>query len=231
MKVNIQNDQPELAEAFCQWLAIQVNEKKGVFHMALSGGSTPALIYRLLGSKFKDKIDWQKVCFYWSDERCVPPEHSDSNYKMAFELFLSFTSKANIFRIQGENEPEKEAVRYSRLLESTLAGADFDLIMLGLGEDGHTASIFPGQKYLWDNPNACVAVQNPYSGQFRISFTGKTINAAHNVAVICSGVNKAEKIKAIFEGKEKAYSLPGAWINPVKGKLFWYLDKGAAHLI
>ncbi|MCC5931959.1 MAG: 6-phosphogluconolactonase [Cyclobacteriaceae bacterium] len=231
MEVKIHDNQLSLAEAFCQWLLVVVDEKVGKFHLALSGGSTPAVIYRLLGEKYTNKIDWEKVCFYWSDERCVPPEHSDSNFKMANELFLSSILNANIYRISGENHPVEEAQRYSSLLERNIKDVAFDLIMLGLGDDGHTASIFPGQRKLWDDTNACVAVQNPYTGQFRISFTGKIINNARNVAVICSGTNKAEKIKEIFERKESAEHLPGAWIKPLQGTLYWYLDKEAAQLI
>lgn len=231
MEVKIQKNKLELAEAFCRWLSEKIRDKDGVFHIALSGGSTPELIYRILGEKYIHQTDWQKVYFYWSDERCVPPEHTDSNFKMANELLISHISNSNFFRIYGENEPIEEASRYSTLLNNNITDEAFDLIMLGLGEDGHTASIFPGQRQLWEQPTSCTAVQNPYSGQFRISFTGKTINAAKKVAVICSGKSKAEKIQTIFQGKENADLLPGAWIDPVKGGLYWFLDEEAAHLI
>ena len=141
--------------------------------------------------------------------------------------------EANIFRIQGEIDPVAEAKRYSAILEQELTIKEgvpsFDILMLGMGDDGHTASIFPHEMALWDSQENCVVATHPESGQKRVSITGKIINASQHVAFLVTGENKADKVKEIFLEPEKSReTYPAARVQPGSGSLIWYMDKGAA---
>ena len=145
-------------------------------------------------------------------------------------------TEENIFRIKGENNPTDEAERYGELLDSELEQQNgtpvFDIVILGMGDDGHTASIFPHEIELWDNKNNCVTATHPTSGQIRVSLTGKVINAAKNVVFLVTGKNKAEKVKEIIEQPDvmrKKY--PAALVQPDSDNLYWYLDEYAAEMI
>jgi 6-phosphogluconolactonase len=179
-------------------------------------------------------IDWSQVHFYWGDERCVPPTDAESNYGMTAELLLSKIEipGENIHRIQGENDPEQEARRYGELLVKELQTYNgvpqFDLVILGMGDDGHTASIFPYQMHLWESAKNCEVAKHPGSGQKRITITGSVINTASVVAFLVTGAGKAPKVREIIqkEGDYKAY--PASLVEPESGELYWFLDKDAA---
>jgi len=230
----IYKDKGIVAQKFADSLVEKVNTSE-VFHWSLSGGSTPKLLFSLLAERYADKIEWNKVHFYWGDERCVPPTDEDSNYKMTKErLFdpLNIAEK-NIHRIMGESEPAEEAKRHEEELKNSLPLNEsglpvFDLIMLGMGDDGHTASIFPHEMQLLDSSNICEVATHPVSGQKRITITGEVINAAKEIAFLVTGENKAEKIDDIFYGKERSKTYPAYHIKPSSGKLAWYLDSEAA---
>ncbi len=207
------------------------------FDVALSGGSTPSSLFSRLARKHKESIDWQRVHFWWGDERCVSPESSESNYKMAFESFLSELEipEEHIHRIKGEANPEEEAVRYGNEIREHLNSREewpvFDLILLGLGEDGHTASIFPDRMDLLNSDQICAVAVHPQSGQKRITLTGKVINNANTIYFLVSGEGKAERISEIMNNDEKAFTLPAYHVLPVSGKLTWFLDKDASEMI
>lgn len=236
-KIQISKSIDELSEYFAQLLIDRVNNKKNDFHIALSGGSTPKSIFEYLAAHHQNTIHWNKVKFYWGDERCVPPTDSESNYKMADENLLSKVSipKENIFRIKGESDPNEEAIRYSQLIKDNLKLINdtpiFDLIMLGLGEDGHTASIFPNHINLLQSDNICEVAIHPSSGQKRITLTGKTINNAHNIIFIVTGKNKSKIINDILNNKIESKNYPASFIKPMNGKLIWLLDNEAASLL
>lgn len=210
---------------------------KRFYTIALSGGTTPQKLYSFISKNYSDKIDWSKIQLFWGDERCVPPDNEESNYRMTYEHLLKHINipEENVFRIYGEAEPSKEALRYSELLKQKLKIINgipsFDLIILGLGEDGHTASIFPNQLELFYSENFCVTVVHPVTKQKRISTTGKIINNADTVVFLITGENKAEKIFEIVNEKEKAKNYPAYFVNPVSKKLVWLIDKDAAQLI
>jgi 6-phosphogluconolactonase len=204
------------------------------FSIALSGGSTPMAIFTILAERYRDRIDWSKLAFFWGDERCVPPSDPESNYRMTNENLFSRLSypELNFCRIQGEDDPAAEAARYSGRVDSMLPHANglpqFDLVMLGLGEDGHTASIFPHNIGLFNSDRLFEPSTHPVSGQIRITATGKLINNAREVWFIATGAGKAEKVAQVIRKQEGWEKLPASLVRPASGKLVWLLDEAAA---
>lgn len=231
MKLNVYKDKQEVAEKFSHFLSdrIKTNEKISI---ALSGGSTPKIVFDHLAEHYKH-LDWNKVHLYWGDERCVAPDHEESNYLMTVKHLLSKISipEVNIHRVYGENDPDEEANRYDKLLSSTLIVKDdvpqFDLVILGMGSDGHTASIFPHEIELWHSEKNCVVAVHPDSGQKRVSITGKVINQAKEVAFLVTGSDKLEKVTQILSQSGNSDKYPASLVNPKSGKLFWFLDEAA----
>lgn len=204
------------------------------FNMALSGGSTPLVLFEKMAAANVDPGLWEAVNFFWVDERCVPPDHQESNYRMTDERFFRplSLSHARVHRMMGEAEPGAEADRYSTLLRSHLPAREglprFDLILLGMGADGHTASIFPGQLPLLQSARICEVARHPATGQHRITLTVPVINNADNVCFMITGANKAGVLWSILEDREGAEKYPAAHIRPASGVLEWYLDEEAA---
>lgn len=203
------------------------------FSLALSGGNTPRKIFQYLSSNSSVILPWNRIRFFWVDERCVSPDSEDSNFKMT-RLNLLDTLKipeANIFRIFGEAEPISEAIRYGRILVENvrLNGLfpRFDLVILGLGEDGHTASIFPGATSLFQSDSVCLPVSHPQTGQKRITITGSVINNAETVFFLVTGGEKASVVRRIFQEGIRS-DLPASLVSPKDGKLCWLLDAAAA---
>lgn len=233
MELKIYKDKQDVAEQFSTYFAELVKDKSE-FHVALSGGSTPKIVFDILALNYGNTIDWSNIHFYWGDERCVPPTDDQSNYKMTVEhLFSKITvPEGNIHRVLGEAEPDREAMRYANLLEINLDRVEgipqFDLVVLGMGDDGHTASIFPHEIDLWDAEDHCVVATHPESGQKRVSINGDVINTAKEVAFLVTGAGKAEKVKAIHERTEGFEAYPASLVNPSSGKLLWFMDEAAA---
>jgi len=233
MKLKVSKTKEEVAKDFARYFAMVAASKPEV-HIALSGGSTPKIVFDELAENFQPDIDWSKVHLYWGDERCVPPDDDDSNYKMTKEHLLSKIDipELNIHRIKGENGPVYEAERYNNFLYAVLPKVNgipaFDLVILGLGDDGHTASIFPHEIELWASEKYCEVAEHPESGQKRITITGQIINNAEIVAFLVTGENKAERVSEIIYSKEVSVSYPANLVAPRNGKLFWFLDEAAA---
>ena len=232
MELKVYKTKQEVAQYFSKFLVDFIAARKEV-HIALSGGSTPKIVFNELAEN-PYEIDWTKVHLYWGDERCVPPDDDESNYKMTREhLLLKIKIPTeNIHRIKGENNPAYEANRYAKLLVETLRKVrklpQFDLVILGMGDDGHTASIFPYEIELWHSKNYCEVAEHPDSGQKRISLTGRIINNAQEVVFLVTGESKAEKVREIInrEGGYKNY--PASLVDPKSGNLIWFLDEAAA---
>ncbi len=238
MELKTYKDGKEVSAAFADYLVSLIGTKNGAVYIALSGGSTPKLLFALLAEDtYKNKIDWSKVHLFWGDERCVAPDHADSNYKMTHEQLLSKINipSGNIHRVLGENDPEEEAKRYSKEIASLLPKENnlpvFDLVMLGMGDDGHTLSIFPHQMELLESDKICEVAVHPSSGQKRVTLTGTIANNAKNVAFLVTGKSKAEKILEILKQQKDWNKYPASYINPSKGTLYWYLDEAAAELV
>lgn len=236
MEVNIAGSKKQTARSFSEYLANLI-AKNNILHIALSGGSTPKEVFKELAIHFKNEIDWSEVQFYWGDERCVPPDNEESNYKMANEYLFSKLELplGNIHRIIGENEPVEEAKRYADLLEKNLPNVrmqpQFDLVILGLGDDGHTASIFPNQISLWNSKAYCEVAEHPESGQKRVTLTGNIVNNAKEVVFLVTGENKAQKVFEIIERKGNFTAYPASLVEPISGRLNWFLDAEAAKLL
>ena len=230
LKTVISTDALSTANAFANHLADKVAQSD-TFHIALSGGSTPKILFELLADEFDEEIEWEKVHFWWGDERCVHPTDDDSNYKMTKErLFDAVTiPEANIHRVLGENDPEGEALRYGKEIDDTIADLKFDLIMLGMGGDGHTASIFPHEIELLKEASTCAVATHPESGQKRITLSGPIIDQAKEICFLVTGDGKAEKLDEIFNRKEGYLDYPAAHFN--KENVVWFLDESAAREI
>ncbi len=222
----------ELAEQFAQQLMNWVKNHSGeVFHLAISGGKTPDLLFSVLAEKYAESTLWEKVHFWWVDERMVPPNHPESNFGVANRLLFSRISipEENIHRIKGENTPEAEAFSYSSQIQERLKQKNswplFDLILLGMGDDGHTASIFPHQMELLHSQAICAVAFHPESGQKRVTLTGKVLNNAASVCFLVTGKGKAPRFSEIEENRQAATLLPAAHIQPTSRFLAWYIDE------
>ena len=215
---------------------IRMIQKSGQhrFDIALSGGSTPQKLFRRIAEKYKDTIDWNRIHFWWGDERCVPPGSIESNYRMAYETLISQlpVNPDHIHRIRGEEDPDTEAERYSQEITRHLNSREdwpvFDLVILGMGEDGHTASIFPGQMELLTSSSVCAVATHPVTNQKRITLTGKVINNANEIFFLATGRNKARRISEIMNNEDTAGNYPAYHIIPEHGNLVWFIDEEAS---
>lgn len=226
----------DLAMYFAESLVKMINDSanaKKPFTIALSGGSTPELLFRLLAEKFATAIPWNYVHFFWGDERCVAPDDPESNFGMTNRSLLSHIDipAENIHRIRGESDPVAEAARYSkeilRFTDLHNGLTSFSLVILGLGEDGHTASIFPGHLELFDSEKICEVASHPLTGQKRITITGRIINNAQSIVFLVTGKKKAPVVEKLFKKDPDALNYPAAYTVPVFGQLSWFLDKDA----
>jgi 6-phosphogluconolactonase len=205
---------------------------RGRFVVALSGGSTPRATHALLATgEFAAGVDWPHVHVFWGDERCVPPDHPDSNYRMARETLLDRVPipADNIHRIRGELDPDQAATTYQAELEAVLdADGQFDLILLGMGADGHTASLFPGTAALHEHTRWVVAHYVDKLSAWRITLTPVIINAAAHVTFIVAGSGKAGRLREILAGPYQPDVLPAQIVKPTNGRLLWLADAAAA---
>lgn len=216
MKLNVYPSSIETARALILHIVKLLNdEPTRTFNIAISGGSTPALMFDLWANEYQDITPWDRMRFYWVDERCVPPENSDSNYGMMRSLLLGVVPipYENVFRICGEIKPAKEAIRYSELVRRQVPQVDgwpvFDIVMLGAGDDGHTSSIFPGQETLLSSDLVYAVSYNPNNGQKRIAMTGLPIMNARNVLFLITGRSKAVVVNEICHSGDTG---PAAYI-------------------
>ncbi|HEV3153481.1 MAG TPA: 6-phosphogluconolactonase [Candidatus Baltobacteraceae bacterium] len=207
-------------------------EARGSFYASLSGGTTPKAAYGLLAQPpRRDTVDWNAVYIFFGDERCVPPDHPDSNYRMAKEAFLDSVGipAGNVHRIRGEEEPSEAARRYAAEVAAALGGTPhFDFIMLGMGPDGHTASLFPGTDPLTDDDMLVRAVYVEKFSTHRITFTPRVINNARRVVIAVEGLPKAPALYAVLRGPYDPTLHPIQIVAPPAGRLTWLVDKAAA---
>lgn len=211
--------------------ASEAIDRFGRFSIVLAGGSTPKALYELLASDdFAHQIDWTKVHVYFGDERCVAADHPDSNYRMArLALFSEVPLPGdNIYRIRGEIEPEAAAIEYGKLLKEHFSEGGPDLTLLGMGEDGHTASLFPGTDALKETRHRCVAVYVEKLKSWRITLTPVFLNRSAEVIVMVAGANKAARVEQALLGGPDPQQLPIQLIAPQSGKMTWVMDVAAA---
>lgn len=210
----------------------------GEFTLCLSGGATPAATYELLATRFHLSVDWKEVQFFWGDERCVPPEDAASNFGMANRTLLSKIElkPRQIHRILGEQSPEQAALAYEAELRDFFGLApgefpQFNLVLLGIGEDCHTASLFPQSPALHEIERLAIAVEADAPQRNRITLTPPVFNHAARVMFLASGKNKAQAVKNILQGPRDPQRFPAQIIAPSDGEILWIIDKAAASLL
>jgi 6-phosphogluconolactonase len=216
--------------------AQQAINEHGSFAVALAGGSTPQAAYETLATvEFASTILWEKVHVFWGDERCVAPNHENSNYRMAFEVLLRHSPipVKQIYRMEGELDPKEAAQNYEVRLRAFFGQKvpRFDLILLGLGPDGHTASLFPGSKASEEKKHWVAANYVRRLSAWRLTMTAPLINQAANVTFLVSGEAKAEILRRVLAGRYSPEDLPAQMIRPDRGQLRWLVDAGAAQLL
>jgi len=204
--------------------------------IALSGGNTPQLMFSMIAEYFPKAFPWNRLHFFWVDERWVPHESGESNFGNAQRLLFDKVAFENhrLHPVLTQNTtPEAEAQRYAQEIKQhvreTNGFPEFDIVFLGMGDDGHVASIFPGQENLFDVDSLCAVSRHPQSQQTRITLTGKVINNARNIVFLITGKQKSPILQTVFEGNEVKY--PVQRVKPATGRLFWYLDVDAAREI
>lgn len=221
-------------------IALESIEARGHFSVALSGGSTPRALFKLLADDAHQHTlarAWPLTHVFWTDERCVPPLDPQSNYRMAQEALLSRVPVPahQVHRMRGEDEPEHAAADYASLLEREFGARVpvFDLILLGMGADAHTASIFPRSPLLKDSSSykTVAAIYVEKLGAYRLTLTLRVLNHARHIIFLVSGAEKAEPLSKVFAAADKDEELPARWVHPDDGELVWLVDEEAARLL
>ena len=224
------------AERFVEY-SNELGDTTERFSVALAGGNTPRRVYELLATeRFKNRVEWPQVYLFFGDERCVPPEHPDSNYAMAYEALISRAPipAKNVHRIVGEGNANENALAYEYQLRTFFAGLTwprFDLVLLGMGEDGHTASLFPDSAALKEMSRWVAPTRNEQSGQERITLTVPAFNHARRIMVLVTGKKKAQRLKEVLRPQPGSEQLPIQTITPINGMLEWLVDADAASLL
>ncbi|WP_430814737.1 6-phosphogluconolactonase [Carboxylicivirga sp. RSCT41] len=226
------DNKEELARYFGD-LLLKASQEKPELHIALSGGSTPKTIFEVLAKNYAKSIDWTKIRFFWGDERCVAPNDPESNFGMTREYLFDHvkTRGVNIFRVKGELTPNEALADYIRQIDENVPKLNglpcFDMMLLGMGDDGHTASIFPHQAQLWNSKAICELAQHPETGQNRVTLSGNVINNSQQIFFLVTGGNKAEKVDEIINQKGNYKQYPAAMVDT--NKTVWLMDADAAN--
>jgi len=235
MKLNIFNNENEVLSALAEHFVNVGNDAiaaKGKFSVALSGGSSPKKLYELLASSYADKLDWEKVYFFFGDERNVPQTHPDSNYLMAKKALFEplEISTLNIFPVDTSLEPKEAAEKYEEEIEEFFDEVElsFDLVLLGLGDNSHTASLFPHTPVLHDRTPGVKEVFLQDQQVFRITMNAPLINEAQHIAFLVYGAGKAIAVHHVLEDDEDIEEYPAQLIEPIVGEIEWFLDTAAA---
>lgn len=233
--VKISKDLNELSESAKQAFLEVANEaiqQRGRFIVALSGGNTPMKLFEKLAG---ENLDWTKVHFFWGDERCVPADDPGNSYGQAKKVWFDEIGETNIHRIPSELTPDSAAKEYAATLktfsEPPLDWPRFDLILLGMGDDGHTASLFPGSPVEVNVPTLGVTAHYQDRPANRVTLTQNVINDARNIFFLAAGTGKAETLKKVLSDTYTPAELPAQRIDPKNGKIIWFVDEAAASLL
>ena len=237
--LHISDDAKHLSEDLASWISncIQkVLKEQDRFTFVLSGGSTPKQLYSLFAaSPYKETIPWEKIHFFWGDERAVPFEDERNNARMCYDELLNKISvpEENIHVMRTDIDPETSAVEYEKILKSYFTDSEttFDFVLLGMGDDGHTLSLFPGKDVVHETEKWVTAFFLPAQDMYRITLTAPVVNAAKFVAFMAVGSGKAETLKSVLEGATNIDKFPSQIIKPLKGEVHWFVDEAAAALL
>lgn len=238
-QLHIAKDATTLSLELAEWLNKYIQKvltKKDRFTFVLSGGSTPKQLYTLLAqSPYSENIPWEKLHFFWGDERAVPYEDSRNNAKMAYDELLNKVGvqSENIHVMRTDIGPEESAAEYQKILEQYFDGEEttFDFVLLGMGDDGHTLSLFPGTPVIHEQNAWATAFFLSAQDMYRITLTAPVVNLAACVAFLAVGAGKAEVLQKVLEGDFEPDTYPSQVIKPVKGELHWFIDEAAASLL
>ena len=238
MQIAIYPDTNTLSRQAAQYIVRIANESivtRGRFSIALSGGSTPKALYGLLATEpYRSQLDWPSIEIFWSDERCVPSDSADSNYAMAHEVLLSkIPIPANHIHRMPADKADRDAASQEYALEmqrvfGTNGIPSFDLIQLGMGPEGHTASLFPRQSSLHEQQRLAMPVTVPKPPPPRLTFTPPILNAARHILFLVTGPEKADAVHAVLEGDYQPEEYPAQLVRPTNGETTWMLDTTAA---
>jgi 6-phosphogluconolactonase len=237
-EIHVSPDVPALARDAAERIVAAAHEavdQRDRFSIALAGGSTPRTLFQLLASDpWRLTIDWTKVEVFFGDERCVPPHHPDSNFRMARETLLSKVPIPgdNIYRMRGEIDPNEAAKEYGLMLKEKFGDdGGLDMALLGMGDDGHTLSLFPGTPAVHEKHHRCVAnyAEHSTTGKsWRITLTAPFVNRSRTVLVLVAGASKANTFAQVMEGPRQPETFPIQLIDPDSGRLIWLVDAAAA---
>ncbi|MHA4742053.1 6-phosphogluconolactonase [Dyadobacter sp. MSC1_007] len=236
MELHIEKDTKELSAKLASWVNNYIREvlaKQDKFTFVLSGGSTPKQLYALLAeAPYKESIPWEKIHFFWGDERAVPFEDSRNNAKMCYdELLDKVPVKAeNIHIMRTDISPDASAAEYEAILKSYFgeSGTTFDFVLLGMGDDGHTLSLFPGTEVIHEKDALATSFFLAAQDMYRITLTAPVVNRAACVAFLAAGPGKASVLKQVLKGERNVDLYPSQIIAPEKGQLHWFVDEAAA---
>jgi 6-phosphogluconolactonase len=239
MELHIEKDANGLSKKLASWLTGYIQEvlsKQDRFTFVLSGGSTPKLLYALLGQPpYSESIPWDRIHFFWGDERAVPFEDSRNNAKMCFDELLDKVpvKSENIHIMRTDISPADSALEYESILQRYFAGSEttFDFVLLGMGDDGHTLSLFPGTDVIHEKEAWATSFFLTAQDMYRITLTAPVVNKAACVAFLATGNGKAEVLKQVLRGDENLDLYPSQIIKPEKGQLHWFVDEAAASLL
>jgi len=239
MEIHIAKNANQLSEDLAAWIGNYITEvltKKERFTFVLSGGSTPKRLYSILSATpYKETIAWERIHFFWGDERAVPYADDRNNAKMCYEELLSKVPvlEQNIHVMRTDISPEESVKAYEAVLDEYLKGSEtsFDLVLLGMGDDGHTLSLFPGTEVIHEKDHNVAAFFLAAQDMYRITLTAPIVNDSACVVFMAVGNGKAETLKNVLEGKRNVDQFPSQIINPEKGQLHWFVDEAAAALL
>lgn len=222
----------KLAEWICELIAATLKNQQ-FFTLALSGGETPKLLYqKLVSEKYKTRIDWQRIHVFWGDERVVPFTDERNNAKMAFEFLLDYVNipASQIHIMRTDIEPNFAVAEYRKKLHTCFDSTShsFDLVLLGMGTDGHTLSLYPGSLVIEDHYRWVNSVYHEHQELYRITLMPLLVNKASHVVFMVEGEKKAAVLEKVLEGEYKPTQLPAQIISPENGELHWFIDKAAA---
>lgn len=233
--IGIYKNQHDLSTAAADIFVVSAKDaisKRGAFTVALTGGNSPALLYALLAdSPYREEIQWDKVFVYWGDERWVPLDDEKSNARMAYQTLLNHVPipPDHIYPMwEAAESPQLYASKYEQILDLHVQSERFDLILLGMGEDGHTASLFPGTSILQEKAKRVAAYYLAEQEMYRITLTAPLINKARAIVFMLYGSNKADALHEVLEGDRNIEKYPAQLIQPVDGEVHWLVDEAAA---